>query len=171
MDSVSSQRTDPEYSGESIAARSEVSDLSEILHAVTLFLERIVRIGIRFYHDALRLDLERLFRIGCQHERTVHAQSGRYRRFADLLIVLKDLGFIYYLHRLEKSTVVQLDETELVRSSVRSDPASYSDIFSGEFICSAEQISDIDVFHDLSFSFSFRLPTFLILYVFTFFNK
>ena len=152
VDRVSSQRTDSEYSRERIAARSEVRDLSEILHAVTFFLERIVRIGAGFYLDALCLDLERLLCVRCKDECSVDPESSRDRRFADLLVVFQDLRLIYDLNGFEERTVVELDEAELVGSSVRPDPASDSDVLSCKFLCSAEQISYCYVFHDHSFS-------------------
>ena len=101
-------------------------DLSQELHAVTLLLQRVVRIRPRLYHDFSRLDLKRLLCIRREHESTRYLQSCRDRSLCYIFKIVKEFSLINDLHRLEKSSVVQFYESEFIRASVRSYPAAHS---------------------------------------------
>ena len=125
VDGIRHHRSHPEDRRESIAPRSEMRDLSQELHAVTLLLQRIVRIRTRLYNYLSRLDLKRLLCIRSEHKSARYLQSCRDRRLCYLFKIVEELSLVNDLHRLEKSSVIQFYESEFVRASVRSHPAAH----------------------------------------------
>ena len=114
MDGICRQRTHPEHCRERIAPRSQVSDLSQELHAVSLFLQRIVSVRTGFYHDFPCLDLKRLLCIGSQHEGSRHLQSCRDRGLCYFLEIIEKLRFIHHLNGLEEASVIELYKSEFI---------------------------------------------------------
>ncbi len=125
VDRVSYDGTHSEHCGKGVAPRTQMCDLTQELHAVTLLLERVIRFRARFDHDFFCLDFKRLLSIWRQDEVSRHLQCRRYRRFGNLFEVVEEFRFINHLYGLEERTVVQLDKSEFIGAAVGSDPALY----------------------------------------------
>ena len=134
VDRISGNAADAEHRGEQIGPRTQVLLGAQVLQAVALVLDRIIRIGRRCDGHLGRLDLEGLLRLRRKHERAFYHQRGGQRQLRHFFEIAEELLFVYDLNRLEEGSVVQLDKPESVGVAVVSDPAAHFDLFIG--ICS-----------------------------------
>ena len=111
VDRICDQRADAVCRRKCVGAGTKVRDSSEILKAVALLLQRIIRGGSSFQLDLLHLHLQGLLRIRGQHY-----FAGRDDRRTD--IHLRDLGEIlqvaavHQLQVLEAGAVCQRNESD-----------------------------------------------------------
>ena len=100
VDRVSRQRTHTEHRLECIRPRTQMRDRPQILKAVALLLQRIVRSGRALDLNLIRLDLERLLRLRRCHERTCHDDRCAHVQLRDFREVLHAV-MVYNLKRLK----------------------------------------------------------------------
>ena len=123
MNGISHVMTNTEYRTECIRTWTEMSDLTQELHRMAFFLQRIsIRIGrtVNFYFSSL--DLHILAFSLRLHQRTVYTDTRTccYRLqkfFAQLVHVYNDLNIIYC------RTVIQGYETNLFTTTAGTDPS------------------------------------------------
>ena len=114
----------PKDGAEGIAARPQMGDLAQKLHAVALFLERIaVRVGRPIDLDVVSLQFDRLAFAGRGHQLTRHPHAGAGGRPAER-IVGNPVRVGHNLERLKTRAVVQLEKVDPLAATVGSDPAS-----------------------------------------------
>ena len=123
MNGISHVMTNTEHRSECIRTWTEMSDLTQELHRMAFFLQRIsIRIGrtVNFYFSSL--DLHILAFSLRLHQRTVYTDTRTccYRLqkfFAQLVHVYNDLNIIYC------RTVIQGYETNLFTTTAGTDPS------------------------------------------------
>ena len=139
-----------ERRGEQIRARPEMLDRAQILDAVALFLQRVVRRGNALDRDGLRLELERLGSVRREDERAL----GNERRadvLADDLVVIGDLLTLENdLHSLEGAAVVQLEKAEILHIADRARPAADGHGLAAEGLRGCIDAGDVLSFHIIS---------------------
>ena len=112
VDGVGRHRTHPEHCGEQIGAGAQVLDGAQILHAVALLLEGIVRRGRALHRDGSSLHFQGLFGLGREHHGAGDDQGGAHVLSGDLFVVVQDAGVHDHLEVLEAGAVVEFDEAE-----------------------------------------------------------
>ena len=138
VDRVSRDAPYSEYRGECVAARSEVSDLPEELHAVALLLQRIIGIRIGLERDLVSLDLKRLLCLRREHQRALYLYASAQAVLRHLAEVGELVSLIDYLDRREERAVIYREESELVGASVSPHPAVDHYLFACVLFCVSE---------------------------------
>ena len=101
---------DAERRAEEVRARTQMLDRAQELHAVALFLQRIVRRGHALDRDAVGLELKRLLGIRREHELAVHDERRADVLAGDLVVIFELAALEHDLQALEAAAVVELDK-------------------------------------------------------------
>ncbi len=129
-------------------------DGAQILHAVALFLERVVGGGGPLHRDGGGLHLQGLLGLGGEHHRAGDGQGGAHVLSGDLLIVVQDVGVQDDLQILEAGAVVELHEAEGLHVPDGAGPAADGDLFPAELLLVGKNLCNFYAFH-------WSLPLFL----------
>ena len=103
-------------------------DRAQEFHAVTLFLQRVVRRGGALHGDLRGLELEGLLGLGREHERTAHDQGSANVLAGDLIVIVELSPLEDDLQRFEAAAVVELGKAEVLHVAYGADPAAYRDL-------------------------------------------
>ena len=128
VDRIGDQRTNAEYRLEGVGTGTQMRDRTQILHGVTLLLQRIIRGGRTFHENIAGLKFEGLLRIRCLHQFTLYdhcAAHVQLRNFIEIRQAVRQND----LQRLEKRTVIDHHEGEVLRNTQVADPAYDRDLF------------------------------------------
>ena len=136
-----------ERRGEQIRARPEMLDRAQILDAVALFLQRVVRRGNALDRDGLRLELERLGSVRREDERALGNERRADVLADDLVVIGYLLTLENDLHSLEGAAVVQLEKAEILHIADRARPAADGDVRSVKRGGVCPQLFDLRSFH------------------------
>ena len=117
----------PENRGEQVRSRAQVLDGPKKLHTVALFLQRIIGCGGSLHRNFFRLQLKRLFCLGCQHQPAFHDQRRTDILVVDLIVVGELLPCEHDLQGFEAAAVVQFDEAEVFLAADGARPAADGD--------------------------------------------
>ena len=123
MDRKGHQGTDLKYGLKGVGSRTQMIDRTKVLERMTLLLQRIVRRGRTLEHDLVGLHFECLLRIRRRHELTLY-DDGRADTVLRHLLEVRHGVMVNDLKRGEEGTVGNRQETELLRITVRADPAA-----------------------------------------------
>ena len=107
-----------------LGARAQVLNRTQELHAVALFLQRIVRRGRALDRDAVGLELERLLGVRREHELAVHDERRADVLAGDLVVIFELAALEHDLQALEAAAVVELDKAEILHVADRARPAA-----------------------------------------------
>ena len=127
MDSVSRQGPHPEHGLEGVGPGPQMGDGPQILEAVALLLQRVLRRGGSFHLHGVRLDLKRLLGLGRCHQGSGDDDSRSYVQSGDLFEIPHGV-VINHLQRLKKGSVVDHDKAKALGIPDAAHPAAHSDL-------------------------------------------
>ena len=158
MHGVGGSGADAEGGGEEIRARTQMLDRAQILDAVALFLQRIVRRGRALDLDGDGFELKRLLGVRREHD----GASGDERRAdilrADLLIIGKLVRVQNNLQVAEAGAVVELDEAEGLHVADGPCPAHDGDFPAAVLFAVRKNGRNSDSFHSVLTPFNRFFP-------------
>ena len=141
---------DAERRAEEVRARTQMLDRAQELHAVALFLQRIVRCGRALDRDAVGLKLERLLCIRREHELAVHDERRADVLAGDLVVIFELAALEHDLQALEAAAVVELDKAEILHVADRARPAADGQGLAAEGLRGCVDAGDVLSFHIIS---------------------
>ena len=144
---------DAERRAEEVRARAQVLDRAQKLHAVALFLQRIVRCGRALDRHAVGLELERLLGVRCEHELAVHDERRADVLAGDLVVIFELAALEHDLQALEAAAVVELDKAEILHVADRARPAADGQGLAAEGLRRGIDAGDVLSFHIISLVF------------------
>ena len=109
---------------------------------MSLRLQRIIRCRGALDGNGAGFDFKRLLGVWGQLHHASYSQRGGHISLGYFFKIIYEFLFVYYLHGLEKGTVVQLDEAELVGISVVPDPALNQHLAAGIFCGVTKKLSE-----------------------------
>ena len=146
MDRIRDDGTHAENSLECVRSRAEMTDGSQVLKAVALLLQGVIRRGHALDLHGVSLNLKRLLRLGgchqraCNDDRTSHIQLGNLRKIVHGVM-------IYDLQRLKKASVRQDDKSKCFGITDASDPSAHLNLLSDIFFFVSVNLSYGNQFH------------------------
>ena len=141
---------DTERRAEEVRARAQVLNRTQELHAVALFLQRIVRCGRALDRDAVGLELERLLGVRREHELAVHDERRADVLAGDLVVIFELAALEHDLQALEAAAVVELDKAEILHVADRARPAADGQGLAAEGLRGCVDAGDVLSFHIIS---------------------
>ena len=141
---------DAKRRAEEVRARAQVLDRAQELHAVALFLQRVVRRGRALDRDAVGLELERLLGVRREHELAVHNERRADILAGDLVIIFELAALENDLQTLEAAAVVELDKAEILHVADRARPAADGQALAAEGLRRGINAGDVLSFHIIS---------------------
>ena len=147
VDGVGCYAADPEGSGEQVGAGPQMLDGPQELHAVALFLQRIVRGGLALHLDGGGLYLQRLLGLRRQHHGATDDESGAHVLPGDLLIIIQLISGHDHLQILEAGAVIELDEPKGFHIPDGAGPAAHGDFLAVQLFLVGKKGSDLHSLH------------------------
>ena len=123
VDGVGDQRTHPEHSLEGVRPGAQMGDGAQVFEGMALLLQGIVRPGGSLHRHFCCLHLKGLLGVRRLHDGTPYDQSRAHVHLADLPEVVQSLP-VDHLQLLEKGTVIDHQEAEILGIPVAPDPSS-----------------------------------------------
>ena len=148
VDGVSHVMADTADSTEGVGTGTQVSNLAEELHRVSLLLQGIaVGVGLAIEFDIPGLDLHTLSGALRLHQLSFHADTGTRSDTAQQTFV--EIGQIHHhLYVVYGRTVVQGNKSHILVTALGAHPALYNDIGANQLLRSVgEQLFDFSSFH------------------------
>ena len=115
---------DAERGVEEVRARAQMLDRAQELHAVALFLQRIIRRGDALDLNVRGLELKRLLGLGRQREDALDDKGGADVLLCHLVVICELLALHDDLQALDRAAVVELDEAEVFHVPRGAGPAA-----------------------------------------------
>src|SRR5699024_11615969 len=128
VDGVGCKGSYPEHSLEGVCPGAQMSDGPQVLKAVALLLQRVVRSGSPLHLHGLSLDLKRLLCLGRSHQCSLHDDGSSHVQLGDLCKVVHAV-MVHHLQGLKERAVIYHDEPEGLGVPDAAHPAAHSHLF------------------------------------------
>ena len=138
---------DSEHRGEKVRSGAEMGDGAEEFHTVPLLLKGVFGGGSALDLNPLRLHLKGLLGVGSQHDSAGYDKSGAHVLVGYLLIILDNTVFKNNLKGIERASVVELNEAEVLQIPDGAGPAAHSDGLSVKSSAVFIDFRDFRTFH------------------------
>ena len=145
---------DPEHGGEQVGTGPQMGDGAQVLHAVALFLQGVVRGGHALHHNGAGLHLQRLFGLRREHHSSLYDQGRAHVLGRDLLIIIQHIGVHDHLQVPKAGAVVELNEPEGLHVTDGPGPAADGDGLPIQLLAVGVNGRNFDFFHMISPAFS-----------------
>jgi len=119
-----------ECGGKQIRAGAQMLDGAQILHAVALLLQGVVRGGRALHSDAVGLQLKGLGRVGGDCQRAVADKGGANVLLCYLVVIIQKVPVHDHLQGFEAGAVVQFNKSEIFHVADSTRPAADGDALS-----------------------------------------
>ena len=140
----------PEGGGEQVRPGPQVGDGTQVLHAVALLLQGVVRGGDPLHLNRRGLHLQGLLGLGGEHQRAGDDEGRAHVLGGDVLIVVQGIGVHHHLQVPEAGAVVELDEPEGLHVPDGAGPAAHGDGLAVQPGGVGVEGSNFDSFHIVS---------------------
>ena len=153
VDGVGRYAAHPEGGGEQVAPGPQVGDGAQVLHAVTLLLQGILRGGGALHLNPLCLDLQGLLGLGGEDQLPGDDEGRAHILSGDLLIIAQGIGVHDHLQVPEAGAVVELRKSEGFHVTDGTGPAADGDGLAVQLRAVGVDRRDLHFFHIASPSF------------------
>ena len=153
VDGVGRHAAHPESGGKQVGPGPQVGNSTQILYAVALLLEGIVRGGHALYLDLLRFYLQGLLGLGRKDQGSGDNECRPHILSGNFLVIVQSGSVHNHLQVAEAGAVVQLNKAKGLHVPDGAGPAAYGDGPAIQLRTAGVDRRDLDSFHILSPSF------------------